>query len=54
MEYDGPIHWLDEGFPTDIENLLLDEDLDDMNDVDFGSEVESRRHQRRVFISVYL
>ena len=38
---DGSIRWLDEDFPTDIENLLLDEDLDDMNDDDFGSEVES-------------
>ena len=38
---DGSIRWLDEDFLTDIENLLLDEGLDDMNDDDFGSEVES-------------
>ena len=38
---DGSIHWLDEHFPEDIENVLLDEDLDDMTDDDYGSEVES-------------
>ena len=38
---DGSIHWLDEDFPTDTGNLLLDKDLDDMNEDDFGNEVES-------------
>ena len=39
-DFDGTINWLDEQFPEDVENILLDEELHEMTD-DYRSEVES-------------
>ena len=38
---DGTVHWLDEEFPKDIENILIEEVLDKMTDNEYGREVES-------------